>query len=364
MTHTNGGLRQSPLSNWAFFDAPPRTSRASPFYVICNSVPKAGTYLLIELVKALGGHVDTGYHCYTSSISKVHRDGRFDGERNIPAPLWSSSLTPGYLCAAHVEYDALYEKQLLSSKQHKMLFIVRDPRDLVISWVDFVYNSLSYTKMRKWNEVLRERGKLSNPDDASQITSTIRSLPYSGISKYLSWIDSPACLTVRFEDLYGELCDETKTDFPVLNSICDYLEISRRSPSDLVGVLGSGLTESGRKKKVGIYKDRMSPEHLTMLLEEDFQRLVVEFGYEPAPRFEEIGLFQNGHNRSEAKDCEARIAQVVSERERIIADLVAERERQIAALVEERDAARAGIFRPANFMRSLGNLIFRTKQSQ
>jgi hypothetical protein len=284
MTQTIGALRESPQSNWAFFDAPPRTSRASPFYVICNSVPKAGTYLLVELVKALGGHVDIGYHCYTSSISKVHRDGRFDSERRIPAPLWSSSLKPGYLCAAHVEYDALYEQQLLSCKQHKMLFIIRDPRDLVISWVDFIYNSLSYPKMRKWNEVARERGKLSFPDDASQIASTIRSLPSSGISKYLSWIDSPACLTVRFEDLYAELSDENKTDFPVLNSICDYLEISRRSPSDLVGAIGSGLTESGRKKKVGIYKDRIiSAQHLAMLIEEDFQRLVVEFGYAPTP---------------------------------------------------------------------------------
>jgi hypothetical protein len=281
MTQNFGALRDSSQSNWVFFDPPPRISQASPFYVICNSVPKAGTYLLVELVKALGRHVDTGYHCYTSSISKVHRDGRLDNERRIPAPLWSSSLKPGYLCAAHVEYDALYEQQLLSSKQHKMLFIIRDPRDLVISWVDFVYNSSSYPKMRKWNEVARERGKLYYPDDASQITSSIRSLPSSGISRYLSWIDSPACLTVRFEDLYAELSGETNSDFSVLDSICDYLEIPRRSPSDLVGVIGSGLTESGRRKKVGIYKHRMSAKHLAMVLDEDFQRLVVEFGYEP-----------------------------------------------------------------------------------
>jgi hypothetical protein len=284
MTQTIRVLRGSAQSNWAFFDAPQRTSHASPFYVICNSVPKAGTYLLVELLKALGGHVDIGYHCYTSSISKVHRDGSFDSERKIPAPLWSSSLNPGYLCAAHVEYDALYERQLLSCKHHKMLFIIRDPRDLVVSWVDFVYNSSSYAKMRKWNEELRERGKLSYPDDASQITSTIRSLPSSGIAKYLSWIDSPACLTVRFEDLYAELVGKTTNDFPVLSGICDYLEISRRCPKDLIGVVGSGLTESGRGKKVGIYKDRMSPKHSAMLLDEDFQRLVVEFGYTPTPR--------------------------------------------------------------------------------
>src|SRR5712672_2456570 len=114
MTQNIRVLRGPAQSNWTFLDAPQRTSQASPFYVICNSVPKAGTYLLVELVKALGGHVDIGYHCYTSSISKIHHDGSFESERKIPARLWSSSLNPGYLCAAHVEYDALYERQLLS----------------------------------------------------------------------------------------------------------------------------------------------------------------------------------------------------------------------------------------------------------
>src|ERR1700756_4015092 len=76
-----------------FVDVPPPGKCHS--YVICNSVPKAGTYLLVELVKALGGHVDVGYHTYSSSISKVHANGSFDYERAVPAPLWASALKPG-----------------------------------------------------------------------------------------------------------------------------------------------------------------------------------------------------------------------------------------------------------------------------
>jgi hypothetical protein len=62
-----------------FVDTPPAGKSSS--YVICNSVPKAGTYLLVELIKALGGHVDIGYNTYGSSISKVHANGSFDYER-------------------------------------------------------------------------------------------------------------------------------------------------------------------------------------------------------------------------------------------------------------------------------------------
>jgi hypothetical protein len=273
------------LMNQAVFLDVPRAG-PSASYVICNSVPKAGTYLLVELVKALGGHVDAGYHTYSSSISRVHADGSFDYERAIPAPLWASALKPGYLCASHTEYCPHLEQYFLRRKEHKMLFIVRDPRDLVISWVDFVYNSTSYPKMRRWNAYLRETGTAANPDDASQISSTILALPQTGIRNFMSWIDSPACLTIRFEELYSELTerDRSTATFPVLDRICDYLDVPRKSPSALSDIIGRGLTSSGRPNKIGAYQRRMTPHHLDLLCSDTFQNLVVEFGYEPTRR--------------------------------------------------------------------------------
>lgn len=163
-----------------FLDSP--QPGPSPYYVICNSVPKAGTYLLVELVRALGGHVDLGYHTYTSSISKLNPDGSLDYGRALPAPLWASALRSGYFCASHTEYCPYLEQYLLGRPEHKMLFIVRDPRDIVVSWVDFVYHSASYPKMRKWNAYLRAAGSAAHPDDASRITST-RSCPI----EWCSW---------------------------------------------------------------------------------------------------------------------------------------------------------------------------------
>lgn len=272
------------MNQAVFLDAPPAGPSSS--YVICNSVPKSGTYLLVELVKALGGHVDVGYHTYSSSISRVHADGSFDHERAVPAPLWASALKPGYLCASHTEYCPHLEQYLLSRKEHKMLFIVRDPRDLVISWVDFVYHSTSYPKMRRWNAYSREAGSVAYPDDASRISSSILNLPQTGIQSFMSWIDSPACLTVRFEELYSELTNghPSNATFPVLDGICDYLDVPRKSPSELADMIGRGLTSSGRQKKVGVYLSRMTPDHLDLLCNERFQRLVVEFGYEPTRR--------------------------------------------------------------------------------
>jgi hypothetical protein len=266
-----------------FLDPPP--AGPSSFYVICNGVPKSGTYLLVELVKALGGHVDVGYHTYTGSISKVHANGAFDYERAIPAPLWASALHAGYLCASHTEYCPHLEQYFLERKQHKMLFIVRDPRDVVISWVDFVYHSKAYARMRRWNAFMREAGTAAHPDDASQISSCIASLPDTGIQNFMSWLDSPACLTVRFEALYAELAEPTPStaSSPVLDGICDYLEIPRKAPSELYDVIGRGLTSSGKSRKVGAYQSRMTRDHFKQLRREPFQRLVVDLGYEPTP---------------------------------------------------------------------------------
>jgi len=57
------------MNQAVFLDAPLAGPSSSD--VICNSVPKSGTYLLVELVKALGGHVNVGYHTYSSSISRL-----------------------------------------------------------------------------------------------------------------------------------------------------------------------------------------------------------------------------------------------------------------------------------------------------
>ena len=71
-------------------------------------------------------------------ISRVNKDGRMDTERAIPVRFWSSALDKGYLCASHLSMSGCLEHYFLSRKKRKMLFIIRDPRDVVISWVDFV----------------------------------------------------------------------------------------------------------------------------------------------------------------------------------------------------------------------------------
>lgn len=250
--------------------------------LILNSVPKAGTYLLLETVKCFGEFTDTEYHAYADSMRRLGEGGRFDNERNIPALLWSAALQPGTMCVSHVEYDPIVEQYFCSRPDLKTIFIIRDPRDLVVSWVDFVYSSSSYPRMAGWNAYERKMTELHPTSDEQRLFGSIEGLLRSGIASYTAWIDSPSCLTVKFEDLYAALSGTgPAAGETVLDRIADHLELPRRSAAEFQASLGKGLTSSGRQDKIGVYKRRMNEAHIERLKKPDFQKVVIDFGYEP-----------------------------------------------------------------------------------
>jgi hypothetical protein len=278
---TINAIKNGLLDLEAIFESA-QVAGSSSNYVVVNSIPKSGTYLATELIKTFGEHMDIGYHGYTNGISKVNSDGSIEAIRPIPDALWTAALKPGQFCAAHLDYDPILENSFLSRPEHRMIMMIRDPRDLVISWVDFVYNSTSYPKMSPWNAFSRQEGLKSYPDDYGQITSSIENLPGSGITKFFGWLASPACLVVRFEDLFSELNSKSNNhSTPTLQRIADYIGVPLSSPENARSALGQGLTESGRARKIGSYIARMSKAHIEALREEKFQKLVVELGYEP-----------------------------------------------------------------------------------
>jgi sulfotransferase 6B1 len=230
-------------------------------------------------MKVFGGFTDCRHHTYTESLRKFNDDGSFDQERVIPALMWLAALKPGLMCVSHTEYGALIEQYTLSRKDDlKVIFIIRDPRDLVISWADFVFESKAYPQMTAWNAFQQQQGRIHHSTDEQRISTSIEGLLNSEIRNYIPWINSPACLTIRFEDLYGAI-DGRKSD--ELDRLADYLEIPRKPPSELAAALGRGLTSSGRMDKVGVFRSRMNAAQLERIKQPDFHRLVLEYGYGP-----------------------------------------------------------------------------------
>jgi hypothetical protein len=241
--------------------------------LICNSVPKSGTYLLVELAKLMG-FVDVGFHLNTDFVERRTTDEMTDQPRPMPLILQVAGLKDGQCAPAHFQFSFVVENYLLSNTRYKMLFIIRDPRDLVVSWVDFVYSSNAY-RSSEWNANCQVQGALTYPDDESRLAASIDGLLAMGLEGYLPWMNSPACLTVRFEDIYREVC--TTGYGPELEKVAKYIG---QPISDASAVLGKGRTASSRRQtKIGVFRERMSDKNLARIAQPDFQKLVLQFGY-------------------------------------------------------------------------------------
>jgi hypothetical protein len=259
------------ITEHVFGDAPVGASRSK---LICNSIPKSGTYLLVELAKHMG-FADIGFHLNTDFVERRTTDEKSEQPRPMPSILQVAGLKSGQCAPGHLHYSFALENFLMSRSEYRMLFIIRDPRDLVISWVDFVYSSSAY-RSTAWNEYCQKQANISYPTDEARISSSIDGLLGMGLDRFMPWINSPACLTVKFEDLYPEISSGKAG--PTVDRIASYLDCSS---IDVGGVLGAGRTASNRPDKVGVYKRRMTKTHLERIEQTDFQKLVIQFGYPP-----------------------------------------------------------------------------------
>jgi len=133
--------------------------------------------------------------------------------------------------------------------------------------------------MSPLNAYQQEQAKLSYLTDAERIAASIEGLLQSDVANYIAWINSPACLTLRFEDLFTAI---SAGGGEATDRIAEYLELPRKSGEDFQRALGRGLTSSGRSTKVGVFRERMDERNLERIKQPDFQTLVLNYGYDPS----------------------------------------------------------------------------------
>lgn len=180
---------------------------------IVNSIPKAGTHLVN---KALDLHPDTlfsGLHRvpddFVPHLSSVAGEVGPPSERDLRRLI--GSMASGQYMSWHMPYSDSAVAALAGSGA-RMVFVMRNPRDLIVSHVDYV--------MKRPDHFLHER-YTSLPSDEHRLIATLTGLapdePVGGsargrglvplrqrIESYFGWADT-AHVTLRFEDLIGEV---------------------------------------------------------------------------------------------------------------------------------------------------------------
>lgn len=171
--------------------------------LFANSFPKSGTHLLTQVLKGfsrLGPVVDSGLPAVTSFDGYT---GRPRTELEIQRDL--ERLLPGDIAYGHVH---AFPKavEFLCQAGVVAYFILRDPRDVVVSHVyyiteiepDHIHHSYYTEQLNDFDERL-QTSILGIPDPE---------IPFPDIRArfelYMGWLDRPEVLTLHFEDFVND----------------------------------------------------------------------------------------------------------------------------------------------------------------
>jgi len=173
--------------------------------IFCNGCSKTGTHILTSFVKALGYPQIGGTIIKRTPKSSLKNKGS-----TLLKEVFEKDNQ--YYIHAHMAYTQNLSVRI-STGQHKHLFIIRDPRNVAVSWMRHRIKQLS----GKGEQVLPSkqfleqiiRGKMFNMPVAKY---------YGG---FTPWIGAPNTLCIRFEYFFEHFDN-------VADDIVNYLAANKR----------------------------------------------------------------------------------------------------------------------------------------
>jgi len=168
---------------------PKRISDQGAPRVFCVSIPKSGTHLL---ERALCLHPAL-YRKLVPTISGANV-GKFGGLHSLVR-----RIRPGQVVVSHLRHSDA-DEQTLANAGVRGLFMVRNPRDLVVSQIHYVTKRTDHRLHDLFSALPDKRARLRKAivgDAAAGLPSIAERLAY-----FEGWLSSDL-LTVRFEDLVG-----------------------------------------------------------------------------------------------------------------------------------------------------------------
>lgn len=168
--------------------------------VLANSMPKAGTHLLMSLLESLPQMRFAG-----QVVSYLGEDAVGEEQEFAHLARRLERLRDSHYVIAHLTRDPAVEDLLVTSGA-QMVTMVRDPRSAVVSWAHYLLTT-RHVPGREW---VRDR----YPDFDTLVPALVRGfgephvfpyLPEVGerFRRYTAWSESEFGIVARFEDLVG-----------------------------------------------------------------------------------------------------------------------------------------------------------------
>jgi len=260
-----------------------------------NSLPKSGTHLTIKLVEELGFNFSNVNLSSTSlfgrhQIAKSILRGSYFGQPCIEVGLdiaacvrksWieyslQSTKIQTY-SSGHSPYsDALYK--ILVKNNYKIIHIIRDPRDVLLSWAHYVptikyhygYHGLKDLPLEDRIQLILHGYESNN--------FSLESFP-NILQRSLEWINKEDILIVKFEELVGPKGGGSEEhQISKIKEIAGFVDSKNNNFEDISTSLFGG-TKVFRKGKIGSWKDELSVE-LIDEINSTIKPFIEQFGYQ------------------------------------------------------------------------------------
>ncbi|MDR3646460.1 MAG: sulfotransferase domain-containing protein [Candidatus Babeliales bacterium] len=227
------------------------------------SIPKAGTHLLSKCLSLLTGK---GF------VSNLH-GVEFNGIINYSK---IKELQGSIIFHKHLPHNQS-AKEFIKKANLNTFFIIRDPRDQIVSLAYWVYkNPESFEDLYKLNMndlILNLIEKNNAKRKAYESINSYR--------EYVGWINEPGIHLVRFENLIGEkgggsLDKQIKEIYKILERLG-----LKSNIGNIKSVANSlwGEAASFREGKIGSWKSHFTSQHI-VVFKQTFGQLLIDLGYE------------------------------------------------------------------------------------
>lgn len=235
--------------------------------VLLNSIPKAGTHLLERAL---------------DPFPLI----RNSGQKTLMAPKELDnhilqkvlSVKRGQFLNAHLPAHPLL-LQKLSESDIKVLFMIRDPRDVAVSRVKYAVNIDRTHKTTKYLAGLK--------DDNERIEASIRGVPgillpvHEIFEQFSPWLEHRNVMVCRFEDLVGERGGGDKNkQIQLVKNLIIFLEVEveEKKIEYIAGKIFSPKSSTFNKGTIGGWRTIFNTNHQKMFMDTGTEILDI-YGY-------------------------------------------------------------------------------------
>jgi sulfotransferase 6B1 len=239
-----------------------------PPRVFLNSVPKAGTHLLMELVRNLPRMMFSGRHYALRDFSIEPGSP----PQHVPAIDLDAfdrvlrKVRNGQFVTAHFEYRKDVEL-MLDRRGFSSLLMLRDPRDVAVSHTFYVTATERHWLHRRFTETLH------TPDE--RLMATITGFSDDEISngqesigqrfeQYLGWLTNPNLLVCHFEALVGPSGGGSlEESMEAVRAVAEHLErpLSKEESERVAQRSWSQGAATFRKGQIGDWRNHFNEDH-------------------------------------------------------------------------------------------------------